>query len=93
MIDSQISNIQNTSDVICNWLIQLFSYTSKYYGISYGELNIGLLSIGILLICLYFVGSVLNKKWLLLVTSILTIFVFIGVILFFGLVPLPDEMF
>ena len=52
MIDSQIINVQNTSDVICNWMIQVLSYTSKYYGISYGELNMLLLSIGILILFL-----------------------------------------
>ena len=60
MIDSQVSNVQNTSDVICNWIIQVLSYTCKYYGISYGELNMLLCVIIGLLILGYFMGHLQN---------------------------------
>ena len=90
MIDSQIVNVQNTSDVICNWMIQILSYTSKYYGISYGELNMLLLGIGILIIFLYSIGTVSNLKFLLYIALGLTIITLFGVVLLFMTVPLPN---
>lgn len=90
MIDSQIINVQNTSDIICNWMIQVLSYTSKYYGISYGELNMLLLSIGILILFLYSIGTIFNFKFLLYVALGLTITTFFGTIFLFLTVPLPN---
>ena len=90
MIDSQIVNVQNTSDVICNWIIQVLSYASKYYGISYGELNMLLLSIGILIIFMYSVGTIFNLKFLLYTALVLTITTFLGTIFLLLIVPLPN---
>jgi len=93
MIDSQISNVQNTSDVICNWIIQVLSYTCKYYNISYGELNMLLLCIDILLIMLYSTGALFNNKLILRITLICTIVSFVGIIILFGMVPVPNNLF
>lgn len=93
MIDSKISNVQNASDALCNWIIELLSHTCKYYGITYGELNMMLLSIGILLICSYSIGAILNNRRILLFSLYATIISFFGMIVMFGLVPLPNSMF
>lgn len=93
MIDSQISNVQNTSDIVCNWIIEVLSYTCKYYNISYGELNMSLLSICILLIVLYSIGTLFNNKLILRGTLICTIALFIGINILFGMVPVPSNLF
>ena len=89
-MNSQIINVQNTSDVMCNWIIQVLSYTSKYYGISYGELNMLLLGIGILILFLYSIGTIFNLKFLLYIALGLTIAIFSGTIFLFLTVPLPN---
>jgi hypothetical protein len=90
MIDSQISNVQNTSDVICNWIIEVLSYTCKYYNVTYGELNISLLCICALIICLYTISAIFKNKTLTNITLFLTIISMIGIGLMFCLVPLPN---
>jgi hypothetical protein len=99
MLDSKISNVQNTSDVVCNWLIELLSHTCKYYGISYGELNMLLCTIVGLLILGYFTSSIFLYKNAILgirlskIMMWVTIVVTISIIIFIGIVPLPDSMF
>ena len=99
MLDSKIGNVQNTSDVVCNWLIELLSHTCKYYGISYGELNILLCVIIGLLIFGYFTSSIILHfnitlgKMLSKIMMWITIIFFLSLLFIFGNVPLPNSMF
>ena len=99
MLDSKIGNVQNTSDVVCNWLIELLSHTCKYYGISYGELNMLLCVIVGLLIFGYFISSVVLHfnitlgKMLSKIMMWITIIFLVSLFFIFGNVPLPNSMF
>ena len=99
MINSLISNEQNSFDSLCNWVIELLNETSKYYNISYGQLNFLLCLVIFIIITNFMIGSFISfkKKELglkickinALITLIISCIIFIG----FGIVPLPDRMF
>lgn len=58
-LDSLITNVSNSCDVLTNECIQLLSTMSKCLGISYGELNVYIFIIWMPLLIIYFTTTTL----------------------------------
>ena len=99
MINSLIVNEQNSCDSLCNWVITLLNETSKYYNISYGQLNFIICLITFIIIVNFLIGSFLSFKnkelglKICKINSIITIIISCIIFISFGIVPLPNEMF